>query len=175
MTQAIPFGPGHYKNLLPVCCSISLLLCYCCCFGWTERPTLTYNKDYLILHRNLSHGGFWDPGFVHNTLNLLQSKQNKQKKNPAPHSGPPLQHLYIHASGTENFSVSHSPPFCPIRATQKMCIAMRHWSNSRLWHTIITGPSWKSSSIRCCCPGSWRSCGYGSTGPVPSYSPAGQR
>ena len=33
----------------------------------------------------------------------------------------------------------------------------------------------ENSQILCCCPESWRSCGYGSAGPAPSHAPAVHR
>ena len=55
---------------------------------------------------------------------------------------------------------------------------MRHRSGLRPLASAtlsILDPYWDSSLISCCCPGSWRACGYGSGGPAPSHTPAVHR
>ena len=56
----------------------------------------------------------------------------------------------------------------------QMFIAMSHWSGLRPLASAtlsILDPHQNSSWISCCCPVSWRSCSFGSTGPSPSCAP----
>ena len=65
-------------------------------------------------------------------------------------------------------SVSHSISLCPHIFTCKCSFAMSHWPGLRSLAFVtlsILDPYWNSSSgLSCCCPVSWRSCGFGFSG-----------
>ena len=105
---------------------------------------------------------------INSSVNLSVLCMYHSTSLPFPH----LHHITVCHSGTEDWDVSRSIPFISITPNKfylQIFIPMHHQDS---WCPLVSSTmsvlnTHKDSLKSCCCPESWGSCSYGSTGPVP--------